>query len=69
MTTKYVTVEIVIEVEYDDDIELDDDEIMDLAFSGIPTQHHAQFSQRDIVSEARCFTHYEREDAEVSDFT
>ena len=69
MTTKYVTVEIVIEVEYDDHIELDDEEIMDLAFAGIPTRHDAQFSQQDIVSEARCFTHYEREDAEVSDFT
>ena len=68
MTTKYVTIEIVIEVEYDDDIQLDDEELKELAFAGIPIQHDAQFSQRDIVSEARCFTHYEKEDAEVSDF-
>ena len=69
MTTKYVTMQVTITVEYPDRLELDNETIVTAAMGSLSQNYEIDVGPLGKIVWAKCFSEVHEEDCEVSDFT
>lgn len=69
MTTKYVTMQVTVTVEYPDRLELDNETIVTAAMGSLSPNYEIDVGPLGKIVWAKCFSEVHEEDCEVSDFT
>ena len=69
MTTKYVTMQVTVTVEYPDRLELDNETIVTAAIGSLSQNYEIDVGPLGKIVWAKCFSEVHEEDCEVSDFT
>jgi len=68
MTTKYVTMQVTVTVEYPDLLQLDDEALITTAMKSLTEFYETNVGPLGKVVWAKCFSEVHEEDCEVSDF-
>ena len=68
MTTKYVTMQVTVTLEYPDDLCLDDEAVITAAMSSLSQNYETDVGPLGKIVWAKCFSEVHQEDCEVSDF-
>jgi len=68
MTTKYVTMEVTVTVEYPDNLTLENEDIISAAMSSLSQSYEIDVGPMGTIVWAKCFSEVHEEDCEVSDF-
>lgn len=69
MTTKYVTMQVTVTVQYPDRLELDNETIVTAAMGSLSQNYEIDVGPLGTIVWAKCFSEVHEEDCEISDFT
>ena len=69
MTTKFVTMQVTVKIDYPDKLKLDNETIVTAAMGSLRQNYEIDVGPLGKIVWAKCFSEVHEEDCEVSDFT